>query len=62
MSDSETVIKTDRCDHCKKRAVGVEFHLRGTPVLFECRSCAPRAFDFASARLVGQVLADLIAA
>lgn len=47
------------CDLCKERGCGVEHIIRGTPVLFECRACAPRSFDFASQRLFGHVIAHL---
>jgi hypothetical protein len=37
-------IECDTCDTCRKYNIGVmHFHL-GTPVLFLCRDCQPKAF------------------
>lgn len=55
----EATIRSDRCDCCKERAVGVEHVLRGTPVLFQCRTCAPKSFEDAAEALVGRVIADV---
>jgi hypothetical protein len=43
MSNSyEANVKTCRCDVCKRAdRLGVEHVVRGTPVFFECRECAP---------------------
>ena len=48
-------IRTDRAECCHgyhdaPSVPGVLYHLRGTPILFQCRSCDPRNFE-AQARI-----------
>ena len=42
---NDNCIATQECDMCCERKPGVLFHHLGSPVMFECRDCNPKAFE-----------------
>lgn len=49
-------ITTSNCDSCGRKGPVVLFHSNGTPVLAECTSCNPLAFDAFSRKAIDQWL------
>jgi hypothetical protein len=56
MNDHGCSVKTDRCDLCGKRDLGLEYESYGTPVLFSCRVCGPHHFQHEAAALLLRAL------
>lgn len=50
------------CDDCGVCRAGVMFHCRGTPVLFLCYKCAPKAYQQIGQQTVACVIAHVLAA
>lgn len=51
------VIKSCRCDQCRKLGLGLEYYHMETPVLFICRECEPKQFIEYSTQLVFNAIA-----
>lgn len=56
MNDHGCSVKTDRCDLCGKRDIGLEYESYAAPVLFFCRHCGPHHFQREAAALLLRAL------